>query len=157
MKKVITSLILLFVCVTSKSQSITPFVVNSTGGSYSTATNMLEFNVGEVATSTLNNGNFITQGLLQASVKQGGIGFISIKETNLSIFPNPTNSAFQIEGLANGESYLVTITDLTGKIVLQQRYSDKQWIDISSLSTAIYHVSLLNQNTQTNFKITKTN
>ncbi|RME16638.1 MAG: gliding motility-associated C-terminal domain-containing protein, partial [Bacteroidetes bacterium] len=59
-------ILLIFLYYQLNAQTITPFVINSTGGYGETGGISLYFNVGETFLSTINNGtNIITQGFLQ--------------------------------------------------------------------------------------------
>ena len=144
--------------VKAQAQSITPFIVNSVGGSFTNASNSIEFSVGEVAITTIGSSGFITQGLLQAETKKINSIASVTSEQGFTLYPNPTNSSFQIDGLAKGNSYMVIIYDLTGKTIGQYRYMERQMIDISQLAASIYNITLLNMgdNKTTNFKLTKT-
>lgn len=147
--------ILMYVAI--NAQSITPYVVNSTGGSFSNGSGTIEFNVGEVTTSTLQNGQFITQGFLQANPNILGIDIIQFNKLKISVFPNPGNGIFQLSGLESGRVYGIRIFDITGQIILEKQTSNNESIDISRAEASIYFVVLTDTTLQTNiiFKISK--
>jgi hypothetical protein len=65
MKKIILLLLFFGKMISMDAQMVTPKLINSTGGSAMTGGIILEWNVGEIATTTLSNGSMLTQGLLQ--------------------------------------------------------------------------------------------
>ncbi len=66
MKKIVLILIMILSTEIMNSQSISPYVINTTGGGGSTGGADLYFNIGEPLISTIGNGtNTITQGFLQ--------------------------------------------------------------------------------------------
>ncbi|MEJ8818058.1 T9SS type A sorting domain-containing protein [Lacibacter sp. H407] len=65
MKSTFLSATLLVMIVFSKAQTIQPTVLNSSGSSGIANNIHFEFNLGESFTTTIGNGTFITQGLLQ--------------------------------------------------------------------------------------------
>ncbi len=143
---------------TARSQTITPFVVNSVGGSFTAGQNSIEFNVGEVATSTLSNSISVTQGLLQAETNKGGIGIEPISTNGFTLYPNPTANDFRITGLSNSD-YILSVYDMTGKQVLQMQYANNRDVDLGRFAASIYNVTLTDQNNNKNinFKLFKTN
>ena len=63
------------------------------------------------------------------------VGITDIEEFGFTVYPNPSNGAFEIQG--EGE-YTITITDLQGKVVLTESNSDNTSIDISFVESGIY-------------------
>ena len=78
----------------------------------------------------------------------------TIDNSQLSVFPNPTNSSFVIKGVENIER--VDIIDINGKILLSKVNKDAiGTIDISILSNGIYFVRAFSTNKSYNEKIIK--
>ncbi len=85
------------------------------------------------------------------------LGLNDLTMSNISIFPNPTNGIFVIE-LTNtqfekiSDNNILTITDITGKIILMQELTNqKTQINLSEQNTGIYFISINNSN----YKIVK--
>jgi hypothetical protein len=63
--------------------------------------------------------------------------------TDISIFPNPSNKIINIENLPENFSGTLTINDLTGKLVLQKRISrNDNIIYTGNLVKGIYHINI---------------
>jgi hypothetical protein len=74
--------------------------------------------------------------------------------TNIvSLFPNPANDFIQ---LSNIDQANIVITDMTGKVVLNQNNVSKDAsINISNLTSGVYFVSVNAENTQETIKFIK--
>ena len=65
-------------------------------------------------------------------------GYETIEKMPVSVYPNPTDGAFTLEFDTHGV-YLITITDMSGKILFRQSVADKQIrIDICNYSSGVY-------------------
>ena len=62
----------------------------------------------------------------------------NISENSFTIFPNPVFENFTISGIT--ENTLVSITDLNGRIVLQQVISPNEQVSVGHLSAGVYFV-----------------
>ena len=82
------------------------------------------------------NGSFKTLGLQEASVE------------SFTMYPNPTEEFIQIKGI---QIKSLTITDLNGKVLIEQKKSSNQ-IRIKELATGIYFLKAVTTN---GLKITK--
>lgn len=80
--------------------------------------------------------------LSQATTNEGGTGLSSNNATNLILYPNPATEAFRIQGLSD-VSY-ITITDLSGRSLLQKQVSDNEAIQINALPKGIYILKIKN-------------
>jgi hypothetical protein len=69
-------------------------------------------------------------------------GSISGLNSNISIYPNPTNGSFIIEP-SGATKQTMQMYDVDGKLVLSQPISGKTSIDASSLNEGVYNISLL--------------
>ncbi len=76
-----------------------------------------------------------------------GIGEIKNKKLDWSVFPNPANDFLSVK-INNNEAiqYSISIIDLTGKELLSQRLNNEA-IYISSLTSGMYFVKLLDSKT----------
>jgi hypothetical protein len=57
---------------------------------------------------------------------------------SMSFFPNPVHTSAQLQGLDAHEVWEVTILNMDGKVVLQQRGLGDEQIDLSSLKAGVY-------------------
>ena len=75
--------------------------------------------------------------------KLGGItGINDIKNSNIKIYPNPTNNIFNIEGLTKNENNTIQIFDVQGKLVITKTINEKGTIDLSELNKGIYVIKI---------------
>ena len=58
----------------------------------------------------------------------------------INIYPNPSSNEIQISNLYE-ENIKLSILDINGKLVLQKRVSNKERIDISTLTKGIYQIN----------------
>jgi hypothetical protein len=66
---------------------------------------------------------------------------------HLSVFPNPTNGAFRISWMGNGETLELQILDMTGRVVMHRREASGNGVNIIDLNAdtlpkGIYRVQL---------------
>ena len=75
--------------------------------------------------------------------KLGGItGINDIKNSNIKIYPNPTNDIINIEGLNKNENNTIQIFDVQGKLVITKTINEKGTIDLSELNKGIYVIKI---------------
>jgi len=60
----------------------------------------------------------------------------------ISVFPNPAQEAVTIEGIDLSEGALITLTDLSGRIVSTQLWSSSGIIDMTQLNQGLYIISI---------------
>ena len=70
------------------------------------------------------------------------------------LYPNPANNQLNIKGLPNGNTN-ISITDVTGKIILTTNASLQKVLDISNFSSGIYFMQLNNDATTKTLKFVK--
>lgn len=124
------------------SQSISPNVINVSGTTINNSTNVLTFNIGEVAVSKVSSStNSITQGFLQPELLSS-----SLDENNFTVsyFPNPTNNVLKIEGLPLNEQYSFEIIDMFGRTVSNLKLLENQ-ILFEDLETGNYQLKIYNK------------
>ena len=130
----------------SRGQSITPSVVNSTGGSATVGNLVVDWNVGESMITTQSNGFIVTNGQLQP-VDQ----IISVEELNtswnISVYPNPTRDEFVITSPSSG-IYEGSLFDLTGKFISKQILMSTNRMDVRSLANGSYYLQVRNSTSQ---------
>jgi len=123
MKKTYASLLFVsLVCNNLSAQSLSPTVVASSGGFFSSASGMLSETIGELAavTTLTSAGNFLTQGFQQPSDFSTGIAIVESEDISLSVFPNPSEGLFNVVvHTAKDETLQLTLYDMLGKKIFQ--------------------------------------
>jgi hypothetical protein len=128
------------------AQSITPSVINSTGGTATVGNLIVDWNVGESMVSTQTNGIIVTNGQLQPID-----GIISVEELssswNVSVYPNPTRDEFIITSPSSG-IYEASLFDLAGKFISKQTLMSSNRMDVRSLANGSYYLQIRNTSNQ---------
>ena len=128
------------------AQSITPSVINSTGGTATAGNLIIDWNVGESLTTTQTNGVIVTNGQLQPIDH-----IISVQELNItwdiSVFPNPTRDEFVIT-TPNAGVFEASLFDLAGKFISKQVLMSSNRMDIRALSNGSYYLQVRNTASQ---------
>jgi hypothetical protein len=136
----------LFVTHVTTAQSITPSVINSTGGTATVGNLVVDWNVGESMVSTQTNGIIVTNGQLQPVD-----GIISVEELNsswnVSVYPNPTRGEFVITAPSSG-IYEASLFDLAGKFISKQILMNTNRMDVRSLANGSYYLQVRNTSNQ---------
>jgi hypothetical protein len=150
MKKALTLLIILFTgWQLSNGQSLSPWVLASSGGYASNASYSLSWTLGEIAVTTLSNGTYIlNQGFQQALVVGTGIGDNLLINWSIQVYPNPVSDVLHLKfSLENPNNFAVEVLDMTGKKMLIRTLTgisdgDETELDMSGLAQGIYFVSI---------------
>ena len=60
----------------------------------------------------------------------------------LHLFPNPTKEIINLNGIAvqNQKGFMLSVTDITGKLVFQTQLNSNVPIDVSQLHTGLYFI-----------------
>ena len=69
-------------------------------------------------------------------------GINDIKNSNIKIYPNPTNNIINIEGLTKNENNTIQIFDVQGKLVITKTIAEKGTIDLSELNKGVYVIKI---------------
>jgi hypothetical protein len=134
-------------------------LTGASGDSFSNATFVLDWSIGEVLTESFSNEfNQLTQGFQQGLLEISTIVDNTKLELHICAFPNPTTSVvnININGNCLGLVDLV-VTDLTGRKLLNETITqNSHQIDLSAYSPGLYMV-LVKYNSQLlkSFKIIK--
>ncbi|QBZ97136.1 T9SS type A sorting domain-containing protein [Flavobacterium sangjuense] len=100
-------------------------------------------------------GGFATTGVGGAFKFNNTLGTPSFNAAKFKVFPNPAISTVTIAA-ENADSYNLSVTDVTGKIVMTKSLNGiENTLDISSLSTGAYFFELSSDNTKDVIKILK--
>ena len=82
-----------------------------------------------------------------------------ISDLTLKIYPNPTKGNLKIEilgELPQGETYTVALSDMSGKVIINKKTSEKGLnIDISTYSDGVYMLRVKYAGKQEEWKIIK--
>jgi Secretion system C-terminal sorting domain len=82
------------------------------------------------------------------------INFLSQKDFDISIYPNPAYSIINIVDNNNQlQNAIITITNILGEIVLLKPFSNQ--INITSLASGMYYITMQNGSNKKTIKITK--
>jgi hypothetical protein len=144
------------------AQTLTTEVVSSSGGTVSNATTVLDWTVGELAVTTLeNNSQLITQGFHQLSVELTSTRELPREVGQIEVFPNPTADQLQAT-LEFVQPRLVDmrLLDINGRVVWtkQMRGSRLQSSqDVSHLPAGTYllHVVIDGDEYSQTFRVQK--
>jgi hypothetical protein len=98
--------------------------------------------------------NNVTKQVMQSKTAQVGLlSNDSYVKNKINIFPNPANDFIK---LSNIDQANIVITDITGKVVLNQvNVSEDASINISNLTSGVYFVSVNTENIQETIKFIK--
>ena len=134
-----------------KAQSLTPVIIASSGGYYSTAVGSLSSTVAEMTmVQTFGSAvNFLTQGFQQPELLTASVNEIKQAPGDIAVYPNPSNGNFSItiNSKENGSAE-ISVYNLLGQLVISQQMPINQGknntsIDISGSSTGIYFLEYL--------------
>jgi len=138
------------------AQTLSPTVISSSGGYFTSASASLSFTVAEmtmVQTFT-SSGNILTQGFQQPEDLTVSIGEIPTTFDDVLIYPNPTNGAFTLSYICNDNSEaIIKLYNLVGQLVLslpvtQVAGLNTHKFDINSFKQGIYMLELTVVNTK---------
>lgn len=156
MKKPISVLAVLLFVSTCFSQNITPFAINSSGGSARSGYYQFEWSVGEMALIGQMSDNdktlIITNGIIQPFILHPAsthtAGSFAVEE--IKVFPNPADSYVEINFFTKEKgNILINIYDISGKMIYSKSARSHgidliERITVSHLPNAIYmlHINL---------------
>ena len=114
-------------------------------------TEQIEFNIGEVMTSTFQNDDL----LLTQGFEQGELIDIAVNEipsiSSLLIYPNPTRFQFAVATPGKSSSLDITILDMTGQLVeVISVYQQTQNIDVTALAAGTYMLNIISADQKIN-------
>jgi hypothetical protein len=69
-------------------------------------------------------------------------GINDIKNSNIKIYPNPTNNIINIEGLNKNENNTIQVFDVQGKLIITKTINEKGTIDLSELNKGVYVIKI---------------
>jgi len=126
-----------------RSQTLSPTVISSSGGFYTSSNAMLSFTTAEmtmVQTFTT-SGSILTQGFQQPEDYSVGIPEIPTTDGSVLIYPNPTSGSFTLSYLNTDNSETtINLYNLVGQVVLSRTVSQ-----VSGLNTVDFNISTYSQ------------
>jgi hypothetical protein len=153
MKKI--QLVLLFssLSLCLHAQSLTPFVISSSGAFYSNGSGMLSTTIGELAAiNTLTGGsNILTQGFQQAWDFGNSVPEIQENGFASQVYPNPSNGIFTI-AMNTDKNFKVNVKvfDVLGKMIYNESLNHSAGyatheIDLKLIAEGVYFLELINE------------
>lgn len=143
----ILAVLILFGIAGIKAQNLDRISISS-GGS---ATDEVNYVLGETFNFTMADGAnvIIETGTLGSTDDTGGDNnFTVVKQlaqtTDLECYPNPTTDIVNITGLPNASGLILSVYNISGKVVKMQSCTSKnmQSIDVSNLTAGTYFISV---------------
>ena len=120
MKKIVLLFLISGLSFALRAQSLTPFVVSTSGAFFSNGAGMLSTTIGELAAvTTLTGGsNYLTQGFQQPWDFSVSVPEIHDNGVAFDVYPNPSSGIFTLALNTNADSKVtVKIFDVLGKMV----------------------------------------
>ncbi len=142
MKKLYLFFATLLISIGANAQSLNPQVLASSGDSYASIGNKLDWTLGEIVTETyIYGGEILTQGFQQANFL-----FTSIEETaennEITIFPNPFSDIINVN-TGEYKGLQLMIYDLNGSVLIEKKVAKSNiQLDFSSFSPGLYFMRL---------------
>jgi len=147
MKKTVTFLSFIFLITQlsiGQDIALSPTVIASGGGFSESREISLSWTLGELAVTTLSQGEIeLTQGFQQAFVTGTGIQRDPI-QWNINAYPNPVQNELHLQfHISESKSFLMEMQDISGKILSHEVYkevyeNDVITLNLSDYSTGIY-------------------
>jgi hypothetical protein len=152
------TLAILLVSLSGFSQTISKQVIGPAGATYENDTNKLSYTAGEVLVGAmtsedgsiqLGNGYYPSLDLSTLNTESPEL------QLQVKVFPNPTKELiFITHPISN--SFKVFISDLTGKVLLQNVVGKQESINIEKYPTGTYLINVTTEDKKTNsYKIIK--
>ena len=148
MAKLYLSIVSFLLAFAGFSQSLTPVVVSSGGGSFQNSFSKMDITIGETASETIGDGEYIlTQGFQQGHYRITDIETILADGFNIKIFPNPTNGILNICFDSEKETnYQINLFSTDGKMIsskLTDGSSFNDYLNLSTLPVGTYYLEII--------------
>ena len=162
MKKIVLFFLSCGLSFALSAQSLTPFVVSTSGAFFSNSSGMLSTTIGELAAvTTLTGGvNILTQGFQQPWDFNTSIPEITDNGLAFDVYPNPSSGIFTLALNTEKDSKVtVKIYDVLGKTIYFESISHSSGyasheINLKSMAEGVYFLEMTNEELSSG-KITK--
>jgi hypothetical protein len=152
MKKVLLLFSMCCLGLALQAQTLTPFVISTSGAFYSNSAGMLSTTIGELAAvTTLSSGNnFLTQGFQQP--EDFSVSIPEIQENGLAfdVYPNPSSGNFTLALNTEQDSKVaVRVSDMLGQTVYFETfyhisgYASRD-ISLEKMAEGVYLLEVVN-------------
>jgi len=146
----------------SHAQSLSQFVIGSSGATISGASSTLSFTVGEPVIGTISNGETLGQGFWLGAIEAVILSVEDFSiDGSMSVFPNPVNDQLTISFKDMiGQDFEIFLYDINGRQLQHNELtssSSNETINFSSLNTGVYLLTVVQSSTTASktFKIIK--
>lgn len=102
--------------------------------------------------ATVDDPNYSGSATVTLTINEVTVTGVQPSATSISVYPNPTSEWMMISGIHSGVMK-VSLIDIDGRTVLSQDISPKERVDVSSLKTGLYLLTLAHQDITTTTKI----
>ena len=137
--------ILLLLPLLGTAQQLTPSVVGSAGGYFtSVSAGDLHFTVGEIAIETTTNGPILERGFLHGVRADAATGIWSVPRLalDLSVYPNPTADHITVAGSWEADDR-VAVYDLVGRRLVERALpADRVELDLLAYPAGTYFLTV---------------
>ncbi len=161
--KIPLTLLIITICFCKvNAQSTSPQVVSSAGETYKGNIIQLDWTLGEVAITTIqNSSNQITQGFHQPNYNITSVDNLSQKIGEILVYPNPTSDKIEMKlNLHQSQNVKIQLIDINGRLIWSRKQIGSQLEsveDISHLTNGNYFLNfMINKHSHT-FRIQKFN
>jgi len=128
------------------AQQVTPTVICSAGGSFTTSSQSIQFSLGEIAVETYQTGNnLLSEGFLQGPENSIGIKEDPASNGQIVIYPNPSHGRITVS--CKNDPVKITILDLRGRMFSQTQNPGKTaTLNIENLISGLYLIRVTFKN-----------
>ncbi len=148
MKKTIYLLLIAFLTVSlGNAQSLSQVVVASSGATLSGTSNTLSFTAGEAVIGNITNGESLGQGFWLGAIEAVVLSNDDFSfDAQTAVYPNPVTDYLNIsfKDMA-GETFAITVYDLTGRLIYQKEIIDStsnETLSFNGYSSGVYILNI---------------
>lgn len=142
--------ILILLSLTTQSQTLSPTVISSSGGYFTSANGSLSFTVAEMTMvqTFIGTNNILTQGFQQPEDFSVSLTENEVPLGGVLIYPNPTSGQFSLAyNSEQNKNTTVKIYNLVGQVIYSESYTSTTGMntlkfDISNNSQGIYMLEI---------------
>ena len=163
-RSILTGLSFLTIVLPAFSQTVTPTVFSSNGGSFQGAQGSIAWTIGEPVSSTyVSAGNITTMGFQQPDIVLGTMLAEPGADKNLLVYPNPVKESVSVDFSGTEEgNYQLELFDALGKIIFMSNASissanQKVSVNLNPYAAGEYFLVISNNNLNKTIKLNKVN